>query len=132
MRIATVNSSEVGLNRDSEDKVLLLQVEISSEIDDQTAEWAQAGGVDYSPPVDASVVVAELGAAWKIAIAADDLIEPETDKGEYQIYSSALGVKKAKIWLYKDGKIRIQNANGFFEMNVAGQVNINGNFTVDP
>ena len=132
MRIGTVNSSEIGPNRDGDDNVRLLKVEITSPDDEQTVEWIQAAGIDFTPAVDTAVVVDDLGQAWKIAYAADDGIEPETAEGEYQIYSYANGVKKAKIWLYNDGKIRIENDNGYAELSAAGQLNVNGNFTVDP
>lgn len=132
MRIGLVKGSEVGKNRDGDADVLLLQVEISEPGDDQTVEYFQAAGEDFNPPEDTTVVVVDLGEAWKIAIAADDGITPVSAEGEKEIYSSAGGVKKAWVHLYADGKIRIENANGFAELSAAGQLNVNGNFTVDP
>lgn len=36
------------------------------------------------------------------------------------------------LTIEKDGTIRGETSGGFFEMTAAGQMNINGNFTVDP
>lgn len=132
MRIGRVDSSEIAINRDGEKPVMLLQVEITDPDDLQTVEFIQAAGIDFNPAPDTTVIVSELGAAWKIAIGADDGIEPETAAGEFQFYSSAGGAKKAKIHLFADGKIRIENdAGGYIEMSSGGDVDINGNFTVD-
>lgn len=103
MRIGRVISSRKAINRDGDTPVLLLKVEISDPNDDQTVEYAQASGDDYNPPPDTTVIITELGEAWKIAIAGDDGIEPESDPGEREIYAHVGGVKKGRVKCKLDG-----------------------------
>lgn len=105
MKIGTVINSSVGTNRDGETNVRLLQVSISDPEDIQTVEWSQAAGDDYNPPPGTAVVVLDLGEAWKVAIAADDLIDPSVLPGEREIYSQVAGVKQAILKLYVTGII---------------------------
>lgn len=87
MRIGRVISSSVGVNRDGETPVRLLQVEISDPDDIQTVEYAQAAGEDFNPPPDTTVFILEAGEAWKLAIGADDGIAPSAGSGERRIYA---------------------------------------------
>jgi hypothetical protein len=47
--------------------------------------------------VGSIVVIQALSDAFKVGVAVDDGIEPEADEGEYEIYSSAGGTKKARV-----------------------------------
>ena len=106
MRIGRVLSSEITENRDGEGKVLLLQVELSDPDDVQTVEYAQAAGEDFRPPEDTTVIVTDLGEAWKIAIAADDGIDPESLDGEKEIYAISGGEKKGRLKCNLDGTVQ--------------------------
>ncbi len=106
MRIGRVVSSEVGKNRDGDSDVLLLTVEISEPGDEQTVEYMQAAGDDFNPPEDTTVIVADLGEAWKIAIAADDGIAPESASGEKEIYAILAGIKKGRLKCNLDGTVQ--------------------------
>lgn len=113
MRIGTVIGYEVTENRDAEDKSLMLQVEISSEDDPQTVEYMQASGVDHNPPIGSAVVVNDLGQAWKIAMGADDFVEPESDSGEYEIYASNGIAKKSRVKCKVDGTVELNGTADF-------------------
>lgn len=106
MRIGRVISSEVGKNRDGDGDVLLLTVEISEPGDEQTVEYMQAAGEDFNPPEDTTVIVADLGEAWKIALGADDGITPESLPGEKEIYALLAGVKKGRLKCNLDGTVQ--------------------------
>jgi len=100
MRIGTVISSSVTTNRDGLTSVRMLQVQIADPDDIQSVEYLQAAGQDYNPPPGTAVLIVDLGRAWKVAIAADDGIEPSVSPGEFEIYSHAGGVRQASIkWL---------------------------------
>jgi hypothetical protein len=106
MKLGRVISSEIGLNRDGDTRVLLLKVEITEPDDPQTVEYLQAAGEDYRPPEDSNVIVTDLGEAYKIAIAADDGIEPEAAAGEREIYAHVGGVKKGRLKCNLDGTVQ--------------------------
>lgn len=103
MKIGRVITSEVAPNRDGEKPVLLLKVEISDPDDQQTVEYIQSAGDDYNPPPGVTVFISEVGEAWKIAIGADDGIEPESAAGEREIYAHLDGEKKGRVKCKTDG-----------------------------
>ena len=107
MDYGRVTGSEKTTNKDSEARVLLLQVEISDPDDVQTVELFRHAGVDYTPPDGSNVLLLELGRAWKAAFATDDGIEPRTEKGEYLVYSSEDGTVKAYAWFKKSGDLEL-------------------------
>jgi hypothetical protein len=123
--VGTVTLTEVTKNRDSEKNVLMCQTVITDPTDVQDVELITQAGVDYNPPPNATLVITQVGAAWKIGIACDDGIEPEVNPGEYQIYSSATGVKKAKITLGLDGTITCENTGGSITLDPTGVVEVN-------
>jgi hypothetical protein len=134
IQTARVLQSALKKNRDGETLVRMLQVELSDPDDKQWVELFTQSGEDYNPPNDSTVIVVEAGDAWKIAIATDDGIAPSVDQGERELYSiDATGLlKKVTIKLLKNGDLEIGNGIGTITMNgITGQVNINGNFTVD-
>lgn len=123
VQIGIVTGSEVKLNRDSEDKSLLLQCEISQEADMQTVELYRQAGEDYNPPEGSTVVILEAGKSWKLAIACDDGIESNVEQGERRVYSSDGGVIKANTYYKKDGTQEINgnadNAVAFTDLKTA-------------
>lgn len=113
MKLGRVISSQIETNRDGSGKVLLLQVELSDPDDLQTVEYLQAAGDDYRPPPGTSVVVTDLGKAWKIAIGADDGIEPESAEGEKEIYAHQAGQKKGRLKCNLDGTVQAGAGDDF-------------------
>ena len=103
--IGKVIGSAVDVNRDSDGNVLLLTVEITEGDDLQEIELFRHAGVDYNPPVGSIVVIQTLSDAFKVGVAVDDGIEPEADEGEYEIYSSEGGSKKARVKCDADGNV---------------------------
>lgn len=140
LQIGKITGYEIKKNRDGENNVLLLQVEVSDPDDIQTIEFYQAAGQDSNPPTDSLVAFLAAGNAWKIALGANDGIVPEKEPGEYKIYSSASGVIKAFFELLKTGLARLSatiieilspetikiESTGITEIN-GSSVNINGN-----
>jgi len=113
--IGTVVGSELTTNRDGDDTVRMLQVEMTNSEDVQSIEQFRAPGDDSAPQVGARVIVLTLAPAYKVAVAMDDEVTPSASDGEKILYSfDSGGAKQAVITLY-----------------TTGQVDINGNFTVD-
>jgi len=107
--IGKVIGSAVDVNRDSDGNVRLLTVEITEGDDLQEIELFRHAGVDYNPPVGSIVVIQALSDAFKVGVAVDDGIEPEAEEGEYEIYSSEGGSKKARVKCDSDGNV-VHNA----------------------
>jgi len=105
MKIGRVISSEIAENRDGEKKVLLLKVELSDPDDIQTVEYLQAAGEDFRPQPDTTVIVGDLGEAWKVALGADDGIEPTAAEGEREIYAYSGGQKKGRLGCKLSGDV---------------------------
>lgn len=105
MILGKVTNREVTVSRESDGPVLLLQVELTNERDVQDVELIKHAGVDFNPPDGSFVVVIPLANAFKVAVAVDDGIESEVDPGEYEIYSSKSGLKKAKTRWNTDGEV---------------------------
>jgi hypothetical protein len=111
--IGRVTNSEIKKNRDGDEKVVLLQVEITDSDDVQTVELMTPPGVN-SNPVDGSIVfIAQVGSAFKVALVADDGIEPTADRGEHEIYASEGGVKKSSAFCKKDGTLVLNFGDDF-------------------
>jgi hypothetical protein len=124
-------------NRDNLSTALMLQVQISSEVDIQSVEMYNPGGIKFNPPVGSRVLVEKAGEAWKIVSTCDDGIEPEATNlpGEIEVYSSAAGSKMAKQKFTVLGEVEFDAAGkaiitfhptGEIDMvaNLLGQLNI--------
>jgi len=107
VKLGRVISSEVAKNRDGEGNVLLLTVEVSEPGDEQTVEMFRPAGIDARPAADTSVLIADLGDAWPVAIAVDDDVEPEAAAGESELYSYASGAKLARVKCAANGDVEI-------------------------
>lgn len=85
-------------------------------------------------PGDYAALISNPGSNHYTAIAFGDQDNTsESGNGEWRAYSrDGGGAVVAEIFLKTDGSIRIENGGGFIELGASGQVNINGNFTVDP
>jgi len=109
LRVGLISGSEINTNREGEDNVRLLQVQVTDSDDVQTVEQIRGSGDDQNPQDDSAVIVADLGPAWKIALGIDDGVDPGTiAKGERKIYSyDANRVIQAFIHWLVDGTIHI-------------------------
>ena len=87
MIIGKVTGREVATTRDSDNPVLLLQVELTHPRDIDNAELLMSAGEDVSPHDDDYVLVLSLSKAFRVAIGVDDGIDPAVGKGEKEIYS---------------------------------------------
>jgi hypothetical protein len=96
--IGTVTGFEIKPNKDGTSSRRMLQVKFNGDDDDiQTVEqFCEFGNdsvpiidlPDASPPVvGTKVIVISITESWKIAIAADDNIEPSMLEGEKKLYS---------------------------------------------
>lgn len=123
MQSGTIKDTFLDKNRDGENNVLLLKVELTDPDDMQTAQLITQAGEDNNPPKESRVVIFSIGNAWKVAIAVDDGIEPQVEQGERKIYSSDAGQIKAFIHFKKNGDIIINgdgdNAVRYSELETA-------------
>ena len=105
MMIGRVLSSEVTENKNGELPVLMLEVELSDADDIQHVEWFRQPGDDAGIPPNTSVLVDDLGSAWKVGFAADDGVLPGCEAGEREIYSWANGKRIANVKCKADGTV---------------------------
>lgn len=101
------------MNRDSQIETLQLQVEISDPEDIQTVQLFTQAGEDTNPPDGSTVMVEEVGEAWKTGVAVNDGIAPTVEPGEKKLYSSADGEIKAYILFVKDGVLELNGNDDF-------------------
>jgi hypothetical protein len=110
--IGVITNTEIRKNRDGLGNRIMLQVELNDGDDIQTVELMTVAGEDFHPPKGTKVFVTEVGAAYKIAIAGDDGIEPSTAEGEKKIYSLSSGAIAAIIHWMEDGQLVLNNGAG--------------------
>ena len=86
--IGTVKGYQVTNNRNSDHKVVMLQVQLSDSEDIQSVELYNPFGEKSIPQNEQRVLILQLSRAWKIAIAIDDKIDPsDLNDGEKKLYS---------------------------------------------
>jgi hypothetical protein len=110
INLGTIVGSEIVENMDGESPSRMLECEISSAEDVQSIEQINKNGEQTNPRNDANVVIIEISNTWKIAVAIDDLVEPDAslDKGEKKIYALDSGNNiVASILLKNDGDIQL-------------------------
>lgn len=107
IHIGRITGETVELNKDSDNPVRVLQVELTDVNDVQAAELFTQAGDDNNPPNDAFALVVDVTPSLKIVVAISDGLEPECDRGERELYSQDGGQKKARIKLDKDGNITL-------------------------
>ena len=113
IRTGIVTGREFKKNRDGGNVRLLLQVQITDADDLQTVEYMAAPGEDSNPPDGATVLIIDAGRAYKIAIAADDNIEPSMLEGEKKLSSISAGAIAAFINFLQSGIVEINGNNDF-------------------
>ncbi len=126
MALGIITSYKIGKNRDGDADRILLQVKMLDE-DVRTVELFPGAGVDFNPANDCRVEVVEANGVKITGIISDD-ISPESDPGEYEIYSTdnPAVVKKAKIKLSSNGDITITAFTGAkIEVKASGDIVLN-------
>jgi hypothetical protein len=121
-----IAGSSIGKNRDETKNSRLLQVELTDPADVQTVELISRSGEENNPPLGGRVIVAQVGSAWKIALADDDAVEPSAAAGEKYLYSTnETGTQvKAEIKLLNTGGVLIDNGETQVELDASGNVNL--------
>lgn len=112
--IGTVTGSDITTNKDGDDNVRMLQVEIINADDIQGIEQMSRCGEDNSPQPGARVIILDLAPSYRIAVAEDDGVEPTVGPGEKELYSyDADSNKLAHIRILDDSCVEI-NGNADF------------------
>ena len=109
----TVIGQTIEKNRDGENNVRMLQVEITEPNDKQSIEQIAFSGEDNAPVEGDTVAIIEVSESYKIAIGVQDSIDPEVETGERKIYSQDSGGIQAFVYLKNDGQL-ILNGTGDF------------------
>jgi hypothetical protein len=102
-----VTGQSIEKNRDSENNVRMLQLELTEPGDVQGAQLMTFSGDDNSPPEGTKVTIIEISPSYKIAVASEDQIEPSVATGERKLYSQKNNAIEAFIYLKNDGKIQL-------------------------
>ena len=92
----TIRNTAVKANRDGDNSVRMLDVEMSSPSDLQSVQLVSIGE-DYHPLPGAKVMVVQVGNAWKMAIVLDDGLRPSAGEGERFIYSLTTAAALAAV-----------------------------------
>lgn len=113
MKIGTVIKSEIRKNRDGVQNTVMLQVEMDDADDIQSVELMPHAGMDYRPLPGSKVFVVESGAAYRLAIASKDAVEPSSAVGEQKMYSvDAAGLVRAMVHWMEDGQLVLNMGAG--------------------
>ena len=111
VRTGTVTGREVRANRDGDKPRLMLQVQITGPDDIQTIEYVPQPGQDENPINDTKVFIIQVSESYKIAIGADDGVEPAAATGEKWLHSvNDGGDVQALLKLLKSGIIEINGS----------------------
>ena len=109
----TIRNTAVKANRDGDNSVRMLDVEMSSPSDLQSVQLVSIGE-DYHPLPGAKVMVAQVGNAWKMAIVLDDGLTPTAALGEKFLYSqTTAGALAAVIKLRNDSTMELNGDTDF-------------------
>lgn len=103
----TVTGSQITINRDGDQPVVMLQANLTDDNDTQSIEYVPQPGEDVTPADGTEVIVLEISKGYKIAIAGDDRITPTMGKGEKKIYSVNNGAIAAFINWLQSGVVEI-------------------------
>lgn len=103
----------------------------------QIVQVSQYGvpGLDAKPLTDdLCATVTTPGEAGETAVGfLDPANISDVENGEVRLYSrDADGTILASVRCYQDGKIRLENDNGYIELGANGRANLNGHLTVEP
>lgn len=124
MTVGIVKNRSVETNRDGENEVRMLGVDLYMDGNTESVQLARPAGEDTNPPDNAVIYVLPAGEAYKIGFVIDDGITPTMDKGEKKIYSVDAGTVKAFINLLKNGNIELNgNAKGVARLDDSTLVN---------
>jgi hypothetical protein len=124
--LGIITSHKIGKNRDGDADRVLLQVKMLDE-DVRTVELFPGAGVDSNPANGCRVEVVEANGVKISGIVSDD-IAPESDPGEYEIYSTdnPAVAKKASVKLSSNGDITITAFTGAkIEIKADGDIILN-------
>lgn len=115
MQLGTIKSVSIGNNLDSDQKTLLIEVEVADPDDIRTVEWQGPPGIDVQPVVGSRVYFEEVSEIYPIATGIDDGIEPADDleTGAKEIYSQNGSSRAAKIRLNPDEEIIVNDGQDF-------------------
>lgn len=108
--IGIVRGHKISKNGNGKNKVVLLQVELSTPENIETVELMTPPGDESIPAKGSRVEILAPGSGYKIAIAFQDTIEPTIGEGEKLLYSQDETGKKATLYLKKDGTIEINGS----------------------
>lgn len=124
--IGIIKGHSIAKNKDGDKNRILLQVEMLED-DIRTVELMPGSGEDYNPAIGSRVFVADAEESSQIGIETTDNLEPETDPGEKEIYSTdnPVTTKLARLKLNSAGEIELNgnadNAVRWSELNTALQ-----------
>lgn len=114
VKTGIVTGSELKKNRNGQKTRLMLQVQMTNADDIQTVEYVPLPGTDANPIKGSRVYILTVDNSYKIAVAINDGVTPETDPGERHIYAvNDDGVIQSFIKLLKTGVIRINGDADF-------------------
>jgi hypothetical protein len=109
-----ITGQSIGKNKDGQQNVRILQVQMTDGDDIRTVEMYCQAGEDTAPVVGDKVIIRRLGSGSNLVCeSTKDLIEPDVEAGEKKLYSYVGTTIKAFIKWVKDGILEL-NGNADF------------------
>jgi hypothetical protein len=134
MDVGRVTGREIAKNRDGNSNRVLLQVDMipgnNNDSDVRTVELFSQAGEDINPANGCRVIVLTMPGSYKASVAISDDLQPETDPGGKELYSTDNPVteKRAKIILNTNGDIELDAFGGGNQKILqSGDIELNGN-----
>lgn len=113
MDIGTVKKTSIETNQDSDGKIIMLEVEESEGEDLQDVQLISLSGIKSRPESGERTVILDFGGGLKISIGIEDGIETSIEEGERDFYSTSGGIRKASIYLKKDGTLILNDGTDY-------------------
>jgi hypothetical protein len=113
MDIGTIKKTSIEKNQDSDTKVIMLEVMESEDEDIQDVQLISLPGIKSRPETEVRTVILDFGGGLKISLGIEDGIETAIEEGELDLYSTSGSVRKASIYLKKDGTLILNDGTDY-------------------
>ena len=120
IRIGTIVGTFIGRVRNGTKSARHLQIRYSGGGQDvKTAQQMHHAGVDANPINTAVAFVEESGEGMRFAVATEDFIAKTAREGEYEIYSSNVNAKRARVKCKATGLVYIASVANNVDLKTA-------------
>ena len=121
IRIGKIVGTNIDKVRNGNKKARLLQIVFSGGGQDvKTVQHMTQAGIDANPPIGDTVSLElESGEGMRFAVATEDFIAKTAREGEYEIYSSNVNAKRARVKCKATGLVYIASVANNVDLKTA-------------